>query len=155
MARRSTRALALLCVLGWVLASSPARASGDPASPLAKRERMVLVAVPTEEDCGCGPYFGGDFDLFNRSGQPQGLLSMFGIPTSGPDVPDDQAVGIVTFVASLADGSIVAQGQFPLDNGPTVIAIVGGTGRYRRTRGFARIAPRDDGNARIVLHLLP
>lgn len=156
MTRRSTRAVALLCLLGsCLLAAAPARAIEQAASPLAKRERMVLLAVSTEGDCGCGPYGLGDFDLLDRAGQPVGLMNLFGIPTSPPDVPDDQAVGIVTLVASLDDGSIVAQGRFPLNDGPAIIAIVGGTGRYRRTRGYARIAPRDQATARVVLHLLP
>src|SRR5689334_1568179 len=129
MTQRSTRALALLCLVGWcVLAASPALATPGAASALATRERMVLLGVPTEEDCGCGPYLLGEFDLFDRAGQPRGLLNLFGVPTSPPDVPDADASGIVTFVASLSDGSIVGQGRFPLDNGPAVVAIVGGTG---------------------------
>lgn len=156
MTRRSTRARALLCLLGWcLLVAAPALATTEPASPLGTRERMVLLAVPTEEDCGCGPYYLGEFDLSDRGGQPRGLLNLFGIPTSPPDVPDDQAHGIVTFVASLPDGSIVGQGLFPLDDGPTIVAIVGGTGRYRRTRGYARLAPLSQGRVRVVLHLLP
>lgn len=156
MTRRSTRALALFCLLGWwLLVAAPALATVEPASVLAQRERMVLLGVPTEADCGCGPYDLGEFDLSDRGGQPRGVLNLFGIPTSPPDVPDDQASGIVTFVASLADGSIVGQGRFPLDDGPTIVAIVGGTGRYRRTRGYARLAPRSDRSMRVVLHLLP
>jgi len=151
MTRRIRHALAL-CLLGASLSVLLDLASGQTA--LAGRERMVFIGVPTEEDCGCGPYYLGDFDLETRAGQPRGVLNLFGIPTSPIDVPDDQAIGIVTFVASLDDGSIVAQGRFPLDDGPTIVAIVGGTGRYRRARGYARIAPRDQGEIRVVLHVL-
>ncbi len=155
MIRPVTRALALLCLLAsGSLVGSPALVTVAAASPLAARERIVLVGVPVDGTCGCGPYDLGDFDLFDRASQPSGLLSVFGIPTSPPSVPDDQASGIFTFVVTLGDGSIVGQGRFPLDNGPTTVAIAGGTGRYRRTRGFARFAPRQNGDVRIVLHLL-
>jgi hypothetical protein len=158
MTPRATRAaLALLCLLAAsALAGAPARAttSDAAAAALAARERLVVVGVPVDGNCGCGPYDLGDFDLLDRGGQPTGSMSVFGIPTSPPSVPDDQAFGIFTFVATLSDGSIVGQGRFPLDNGPATVAIVGGTGRYRRTRGYARFAPRDDGSVRVVLHLL-
>jgi hypothetical protein len=154
MIRPVPRALALLCLLAFgPLAGAPSLASIAEAAPLA-RERIVLVGVPVDGNCGCGPYDLGDFDLFDRASQPSGLLSVFGVPTSPPSVPDDQASGIFTFVATLGDGSIVGQGRFPLDNGPTTVAIAGGTGRYRRTRGFARFSPRQNGDVRIVLHLL-
>jgi len=155
MTRRSTRALAQLCLLGsCLLAVAPALADVPAASVLAKRERLVFVAEPLDGNCGCGPYDLGEFDLFDRAAQPSGVLNLFGIPTSPPEVPDDQASGIVTAVITLDDGTIVAQGQFPLDNGPTIVAIVGGTGRYRRARGYARLAPRPQDRVRVVLHLL-
>lgn len=155
MTRRSTRAAALLCLLGpCLIAASPAIAEVPAASVLAGRERMVFLAEPLGGSCGCGPYDLGEFDLFDRASQPRGALNLFGIPTSPPQVPDDQASGIVTMVLTLADGTIVAQGQFPLDNGPAIVAIVGGTGRYRRTRGYARLAPRNQGRVRVVLHVL-
>lgn len=156
MTPRATRTLALLCLLAASpLAGAPARATAaDAAAALAARERLVVVGVPVDGNCGCGPYDLGDFDLFDRAGQPSGSMSVFGVPTSPPSVPDDQAFGIFTFVATSSDGSIVGQGRFPLDNGPATVAIVGGTGRYRRTRGYARFAPRDDGSVRVVLHLL-
>jgi hypothetical protein len=153
MTRRSTFALALLClVVSTPLA--PSRASAGTASTLAGRERMVLLAAPIEDACGCGFYFFTEFDLTNPGGQPRGTLSLFSVPLSPPEVPDEDATGILTFVATLADGAIVGQGRFPLNDDPTVVAIVGGTGRYRRMRGFARIVPRDEGNGRLVLHLL-
>lgn len=156
MTRRSPRALALLCLLGsCLLAATPALGEVPAGSVLAKRERLVFLAEPLDGNCGCGPYDLGEFELFDRASQPRGALNLFGIPTSPPEVPDDQASGIVSMVATLADGTIVAQGQFPLDNGPTIVAIVGGTGRYRRMRGYARIAPRSQGDVRVVLHLLP
>jgi hypothetical protein len=153
MTRRIRHALAL-CLLGASLSVLLDVASGRTATALAARERLVFIGVPTEEDCGCGPYYLGDFDLETRAGDPRGVLNLFGIPTSPIDVPDDQAIGIVTFVAALDDGAIVAQGQFPLDDGPTIVAIVGGTGRYRRARGYARIVPRGQGEIRVVLHVL-
>jgi hypothetical protein len=146
MTRRTTRALALLTLLGsWLLAASPA---------LAARERLVFVAVPLEDNCGCSPFLLGELDLFDRASQPQGALNLFGFPTSPPDVPDEDASGIVTMVASLDGGSIVAQGVFPLDDGPAIIAIVGGTGRFKRTRGYVRAVPRPNGNVRVVMHLI-
>lgn len=152
MIRRATRALALLTLLAASpLDGSPAHAA---SSAVAARERLVMVGVPVDGNCGCGPYDLGDFDLSDRGGQPIGSMSVFGIPTSPPSVPDEQAVGIFTFVATLSDGSIVGQGRFPLDNGPTTVAISGGTGRYRRMRGYARFSPRMNGDVRVVLHLL-
>lgn len=162
MIRRANRATALphLLALLALLTASPlgvavAHAAKPAESALAARERLVLVGVPVDGNCGCGPYDLGDFDLFDRGGQPSGSMSVFGIPTSPPSVPDDQAVGIFTFVVTLADGAIVGQGRFPLDNGPTTVAISGGTGRYRRMRGYARFSPRMNGDVRVVLHLLP
>ncbi|MBY0275108.1 dirigent protein [Candidatus Binatia bacterium] len=152
--RLAAGGLALLCVLAAPLAAASARAATAVPAALAMRERIVLIGVPVDGNCGCGPYDLGDFDLSERGGQPRGTLNVFGIPTSPPSVPDDQASGIFTFVATFDDGTIVGQGRFPLDNGPTIAPIVGGTGRYRRTRGYARFAPRDDGSVRIVLHLL-
>ncbi|MFO0875741.1 MAG: hypothetical protein U0575_17480 [Phycisphaerales bacterium] len=154
MIRRATRALALLTLLVFLpLAGSPVHATTEASS--AVRGRLPLRGVPVDGNCGCGPYDLGEFDLFDRVGQPLGTMSVFGVPTSPPSVPDDQAVGVFTFVAALFGGTIVGQGQFPLDNGPTVVAISGGTGSYRRARGFARFAPRPNGDVRVVLHLLP
>jgi hypothetical protein len=156
MTRRSIRAFALPSLLAaCLLAASPADATVEPASALAQRQRLVFVAVPLDGNCGCSPYDLGEFDLFDRAAQPRGVLNVFGIPTSPPDVPDEDASGIVTMVVTLDDGTIVAQGQFPLDDGAAIVAIVGGTGRYRRARGYARFAPRPQGQARVVLHLLP
>lgn len=152
--RFATGGLALLCVLFAPVTAPAARAESPVAATIAMRERVVLIGVPVDGNCGCGPYDLGDFDLSEPGGQPRGTLNVFGIPTSPPSVPDDQASGIFTFVATLDDGTIVGQGRFPLDNGPTTAPIVGGTGRYRRTRGYARFVPRDDGSVRIVLHLL-
>jgi hypothetical protein len=153
MNRRSTRALALLCLLGSSLLA-PIRATAGTASTLARRERMVLLAAPIEDASGCGFYFFTEFDLTDPGGQPRGTLSLFSVPLSPPEVPDEDATGILTFVATLEDGSIVGQGRFPLNDDPTLVAIVGGTGRYRRMRGYARIVPRDEGAGRLVLHLL-
>jgi hypothetical protein len=153
MTRRSTHAVALLCLAGSLLLV-PARATAATASPLAARERIVLRAEPIEDPCGCGFYFFTEFDLSNPGGPTRGTLSLFAVPLSPPEVPDEDATGILSFVAALEDGTIVGQGRFPLDDGPTVVAIVGGTGRYRRMRGYARIAPRAQGAGRLVLHLL-
>jgi hypothetical protein len=153
MTRRSIHALALLCVLGCSLLV-PTRAAAATASPLAGRERIVLRAEPIEDACGCGFYFFTEFDLTTQLGQPQGTLSLFAVPLSPPEVPDEDATGILSFVAALPDGSIIGQGRFPLNDDPTVVAIVGGTGRYRRMRGYARIAPRAQGAGRLVLHLM-
>ena len=152
MTRRSTHALALLCLLGWALAL-PTRAVATTASTLAGRERIVMRAEPIEDACGCGFYFFTEFDL-SKVGTPRGTLSLFAVPLSPPEVPDEQATGILTFVATLEDGAVVGQGRFPLNDDPTVVAIVGGTGRYRRARGFARIVPLDQGSGRLVLNVL-
>src|SRR5262245_56710259 len=110
MTRRSTQTLALLCLLGWSL-TAPMPAAAATASPLAGRERIVLRADPIEDACGCGFYFFTEFDLSNPGGPPRGTLSLFAVPLSPPEVPDEQATGILTFVATLEDGAVVGQGR--------------------------------------------
>ena len=44
----------------------------------------------------------------------------------------------------LEDGSITVEGPF-FDDGPSALAITGGTGAYRAARGSMRLVARDEG----------
>ena len=47
------------------------------------------------------------------------------------------------WINSLEDGSITVEGPF-FDDGPSALAITGGTGTYRGARGSLRLVARDD-----------
>lgn len=47
------------------------------------------------------------------------------------------------WVNTLEEGSITVEGPF-FDTGPSVLAITGGTGRYREARGSMRLVARDE-----------
>ena len=73
MIRRATRApaLPLLLALLALLTASPlggaaAHAATSAESALAARERLVLIGVPVDGNCGCGPYDLGT--TFERAG---------------------------------------------------------------------------------------
>lgn len=153
-----TLAWTLVCLLAFCLPWSTL-ASDDPATALlTKPERIVLFATGSgEDDDDTFPVFRVHFDLVDKAQQPKGTLDVSGIATQPrPQNPGDpEPAAIITFVASLSDGSVVGQGVMKADDQPFMVAIVGGTGRYRRARGQARVVPKEDDGARIVLHLLP
>jgi hypothetical protein len=147
-------ALVVVCLLS----SLPATSACAAAPPLLDhRERIALNAVDTRTDDNDGDgdgVFGDHLNLFNRVGTQVGTFDVVGLPTA----PDGAVPGVLTFVASFADGAVMGQGilQFTEEGPPppAIMAVVGGTGRYRRVGGYARVVPKESG-ARIVLHLLP
>jgi hypothetical protein len=59
-----------------------------------------------------------------------------------------------SLAVSLTDGQITLQGL--ATNAPDKpLAVTGGTGRYRTTRGDAALHENGDGTGRLTLHLLP
>jgi hypothetical protein len=147
-------ALAFAC-LSTTLSTSSACAAATPL--LDHRERIALVAVDTRTDGDSSDgTFGDHLNLFDRAGTQVGTFDVMGIPTTATDGGD--VTGILTFVASFADGAVMGQGvlQFQEEGPPppAIMAVVGGTARYRRVSGYVRVVPKENG-ARIIMHLLP
>jgi hypothetical protein len=140
-------ALAVVCLSSTSPASNAFAAA---AQLLDHRERIALVAVDTQTDGNGGDgTFGDHLNLFNRVGTQLGTFDVVGMPTTQPNGGD--ATGVLTFVASLADGAVMGQGVLEFaEEGPpppAIMAIVGGTGRYRRVSGYARVVPEGERRA--------
>ncbi len=56
------------------------------------------------------------------------------------------------WTTNLSGGSITVEGAF-LDAGPSTLAVIGGTGRYKLSRGTMDLAPTADGNYSFTFHL--
>lgn len=148
-----------LAALACSLTLASALGSALAAEPLLSRpERVILFATGDDDPDGdTFPLVVWHFDLIDSKLAPRGTLDVYGVAT-GPaplDPTDPDPPGIITMVVRLSDGDVVAQGLFGFNDEAFEVAVVGGTGRYRKARGQVRVKPDPDDGARIVLRLLP
>lgn len=123
------------------------------AAPIDGPERFVLFAVnETENEEGLLRTV--HMKLVNRQQQEVGEMDLVVTLTQVPPEPEGPVRGVVTGVATLSGGQIVAQGAFTAGVESFELAVVGGTGDFRRVRGDVKVVPGvDDGPSKLVVRL--
>lgn len=124
------------------------------AAPITGPERFVLFSV-NEVENDLQPLHTIHMTLADKDSQPVGEMDVMIVPTALDVNPGDQFRGMVSAVATLPRGKIVFQGAFAAGETKFDAAITGGTGDYRRARGYVVITPGKDQNAptRLVFHV--
>ena len=147
----------VVCLIAVVASRPVADADPPPEPELGSAERFTLFAVNGPSADGNFPILATHCDLVDKVQQPRGTDDVFGVATGPePQQPGDpEPPGIITLVAKIEGGTIVGEGLFGSGGEPFTLAVVGGTGRYRRVRGQMQVVPKQEGRARVVFQLLP
>ena len=97
------------------------------------------------------PFSNPVFDAANKEqvGDDQGNCIRTRLPNAETKVGGNYECNWTT---NLAGGSITVEGVF-LDDGPSTLAVIGGTGRYSKARGSMDLAATTDGNYSFAFHL--
>lgn len=124
------------------------------AAPIKEPERFVLFSV-NEVENDLQPLQTIHATLADEDQQPVGELDVIITPTALQTNPGDRFRGMVSASATLPRGQIVFQGAFAEGENKLEAAVTGGTGDYRRARGYVVITPgKDETEAtRLVFHV--